>query len=155
VQALELPDLAGPGLRLSSLTLAARVERSHGDQDAGSFDKGDLRVVPNVPGVYYPEQNLMLYVQAYGLALDPAEGTNNVAIRGRIQRDGERFREIRPVYPYPAAKERMALSVGVPLREFPPGRYTAVVEVVDEVAGTSARAEADFRVATATGAARR
>ncbi|MFQ5744352.1 MAG: GWxTD domain-containing protein [Acidobacteriota bacterium] len=151
IRQIELPALDGPGLRLSSLTLASRVARAtrHDDHQDRPFVKGDLRVVPNVGASYRPRQPLLLYVQAYGLQLNAASGTNKVTVGGRIERDGARFRELPAQHPYPAPKDRMAFSLQVPLKEFPPGAYSVTLTVVDEVAGTSASVSAPFQVASA------
>lgn len=155
---VEVPDLRPSTLKLSSLTLASHVERARGGDGASSaqaaFQRGDLVVVPNVGGAYGPGQNLLLYVQAYGLALDE-DGSNRVSIRGRIWRDGKPFRAIPAQHPYPAPQDRMAFTLGVALSGFEPGSYTATVTVVDEVAGVEASVSAPFEVSDGRPAARR
>ncbi len=147
VNRVEVPDLSDDGLRLSSLTFASRVERVpvRADEPVHDFQHGDLRVVPNVGSVFFPDQPLMLYLQVYGLQLDP-QGSNNVTLRGQILRDGNRFLTIPGQHPHPAPMQRQAFSLALPLRGYPPGRYEARLEIVDEVAGTSAVVSGQFVV---------
>ena len=158
VDEVHVPDLSGDGLRLSSLTLASRIENVQPGTDLAplDFQHGDMRVVPNVNRIYFLDQQLLLYVQAYGLEIDTATRANRITIRGEILRDGERFRRIPEQHPFPAPMSRQSFSVGMPLTGYRPGVYEVVVELVDEIAGTSSRATTDFAVlATASSTERR
>lgn len=150
---VRVPDLRGDGLRLSSLTLASRIEQlaSGTSTDLQDFQLGDMRVVPNVNRTYFPDQTLLLYFQAYGLGIDPGSNANRVTLRGEILRDGERVRAIDDQHPYPAPMTRQSFSLGFPLGTYRPGLYEIVVEVVDEVTGARGELRADFALLPMSG----
>ena len=130
--------------------LASHVERtsSRTEQAPLAFEQGDLRVVPNVDGAYFPDQDLSVYLQAYGLGLDPRHGTNRISLQGRILREGQPFGEIPPQYPYPALMDRQSFTVGLPLHDFDVGSHTVIVDVVDELTDTKASISVPFEVRT-------
>ena len=148
VDAIDVPNLSSTGLRLSSLTLASRIEPVQpGAADAPlDFQHGDMRVVPNVNRVYFLDQQLLLYVQAYGLGIDDATHTNRVTIRGEILQNGERVRRIPEQHPFPAPMNRQSFSFGMPLNGYRPGVYEVVLEIVDEIAATSSSVTTDFAI---------
>ena len=111
--------------------------------------------MPNVARVYYPDQMVLLYLQVYGLAIDPATNANNLAVWGEIRRDGKRFREIPRQYPAPAPRTRQSLSLGLPLSGYAPGVYRVVLTVRDGVAGVERQVEGDFAVLPAGSPGRR
>ncbi len=148
IDAIDVPNLSSTGLRLSSLTLASRIEPVQpGAADAPlDFQHGDMRVVPNVNRVYFLDQQLLLYVQAYGLGIDDATHTNRVTIRGEILQNGERVRRIPEQHPFPAPMNRQSFSFGMPLNGYRPGVYEVVLEIVDEIAATSSSVTTDFAI---------
>lgn len=143
-----VPDLTGTDLRVSTLTLASRIEQIEarlGDEPR-DFQHGDMRVVPNVSRIYYADQPLLIYVQAYGMGLDTESNTNSIVLRGRItSRDGQ-VREIPAQYPYPSPYSRQSFSLGMPLSGYRPGVYEVELFVEDRVAGTQIRTAAEFAV---------
>jgi len=147
VEAIEVPDLAGQGLRVSTLTLASRIETIQlrpGDEPL-DFQHGDMRVVPNVSRIYYADQPLMLYLQAYGMTLDPDSRANDIVILGEI-RGGGTVRKIPGQYPHPAPYTRQSFSFGMPLAGYRPGVYEVELTIEDRVAGTSVTTTTDFAV---------
>ncbi len=148
VESVTVPDFTIPGLRLSSLTLASHLEpvNMRANETPRDFQIGDMRVVPNVSRTYYQDQSLLLYVQAYGLALDPQANTNRVTLRGEIRRNGEAFRQIPAQYPAPAPMTRQSFSLGMPLAGYRPGVYEVVLVLEDELAGERVEVSTDFAV---------
>lgn len=147
LDSIEVPDFGESGLRLSSLTLASRLEPVARDADPGlEFSLGSTRVVPNVNRVYYQDQPLLLYVQAYGLALQPETNTNRLALRGEIRRNGEVFRRIPGQYPAPANLRRQSFSMAMPLAGYAPGVYEVVLLLEDQIAGESVEVTEEFAV---------
>ncbi len=158
VGTVDVPDLSGEGLRLSSLTLASRIEpvQPGTDQAPLDFQHGDMRVVPNVNRIYFLDQQLLLYVQAYGLEVDTATRANRITLRGEILHNGERVRRIPEQHPFPAPMNRQSFSLAMPLTGYRPGVYEVVLEIVDEIAGTNSSATTDFAILpTPTPTARR
>lgn len=151
VEVIQVPDMAGQGLRVSTLTLASRIETIQlrpGDEPL-DFQHGDMRVVPNVSRVYYADQPLMLYLQAYGMAINPDSHANDILIHGEI-RGGGVVREIPGQYPHPAPYTRQAFSFGMPLTGYRPGVYEIELTIEDRVAGTSITTTTDFAVLVPT-----
>lgn len=151
VEVIEVPDMAVQGLRMSTLTLASRIETIEfrpGDE-LRDFQHGDMRVVPNVSRIYYTDQPLMIYLQVYGMALDPGTSTNNIMLHGEI-RGGGTVREIPGQYPHPAPYTRQSFSLGMPLVGYRPGVYEVELTVEDRIAGTSITTTTDFAVIGAT-----
>ncbi len=147
VETIEVPDMAGESLRVSTLTLASRIETIQlrpGDEPL-DFQHGDMRVVPNVSRIYYADQPLMLYLQVYGMALDPDSRTNDIVLSGEI-RGGGTVREIPGQYPHPAPYRRQSFSLGMPLAGYRPGVYEVELTIEDRVAGTSVTTTTDFAV---------
>ena len=158
IDEIDVPDLSGDGLRLSSLTLASRIEPVQPGTDPTplDFQQGDMRVVPNVNRIYFLDQQLLLYVQAYGLQIDTTTRANRITLRGEILHDGERIRRIPEQHPFPAPMNRQSFSFAMPLTGYRPGIYEVMVEIVDEIAETSAQVTTDFAIlATATSTDRR
>lgn len=145
---VDVPELAGNELRLSSLTLASRIEQvpASARTEPRPFQHGDMRVVPNVSRSYYPDQMLLLYVQAYGLTIDPETRANDVTLRGAVLRDGEQLRRIPEQHPFPAPLSRQSFSLGLPLAGYRPGVYEVRLEIVDEVGEVSQELTAEFAV---------
>ena len=151
VEVIEVPDMAVQGLRMSTLTLASRIEtiKFRPGDELRDFQHGDMRVVPNVSRIYYTDQPLMIYLQVYGMALDPGTSTNNIMLHGEI-RGGGTVREIPGQYPHPAPYTRQSFSLGMPLVGYRPGVYEVELTVEDRIAGTSITTTTDFAVIGAT-----
>lgn len=148
LEPVTLPALTFEGLRTSTLTLASHIEPATvaPDSPPREFQLGDTRVIPNVNRTYYPDQLLLLYVQAYGLTLDPRTGANKVTLKGAILRDGQVVRTFDEQHPYPAPLTRQSFSMGVPLSSYRPGVYQVRLEVVDDLAGSQVAVTGDFAV---------
>jgi GWxTD domain-containing protein len=147
-EALTVPDLGGDGLRLSTLTLASQIETVEAQPGAEprDFQHGDMRVVPNVSRIYYSNQPLLVYVQAYGMAVNAESATNDISISGQIVDKSGRVREIPRQYPHPAPYTRQSFSLGMPLTGYRPGVYEINLTVEDRVAGTSVTTTMEFAV---------
>ncbi len=148
LETILVPDLATPAFRLSSMILASQIRQvaTGPDTKPRDFQRGDVRVVPNVSRVYYPDQSLLLYLQAYGLGIDPSANLNRVKLSGEIRRDGKMVRRIPAQYPAPAPMTRQSFSLGMPLGGYTPGIYEVVMVVEDQVAGKSIEARGEFAI---------
>ena len=148
IEQITVPDLSGNGLRVSTLTLASQIENVEPTPGAEprDFQHGNVRVVPNVRRAYFVDQPLLLYVQAYGMAVDAESATNNVVITGTIRGRNGQVREIPEQYPHPAPYTRQSFSFGMPLNGYRPGVYEVELTIEDRVAGTSVTTQTDFAV---------
>jgi len=144
---IEVPDLSGDGLRLSSVTLATTMEPGdYAPSTAKPFQLGKFRVVPSPDNTFRQSDELNVYVQVYGPALDETTKRPKLDVlytfRSRAQ-DGT-MAEIGTyrVQDSPAQVQGYA----VPLAKWPEGSYTVTVTIVDKVAPATVNAEAAFTI---------
>jgi hypothetical protein len=144
---VEVPDLSGEGLRLSSVTLATTMEPGeYAPSVAKPFQIGKFRIVPKPDSVFGKDDELNVYVQVYGPALDETTQKPRLDVlytfRGQAQ-DGT-MTEIGTyrVQDSPAQVQGYA----VPLAKWPEGAYTVTVTIVDKVAQATVSAEAPFTI---------
>jgi hypothetical protein len=143
---IEIPDLSGAGLRLSSLTLASTMEPGeYAASTAKPFQIGKFRIIPRPDSSFGKDDELNVYVQVYGPAIDETTKKPRLDVlytfRGRAA-DGT-MAEIGTyrVQDSPAQVQ----GYGVPLAKWPEGTYTVTVTIVDKVAqATAASAETPF-----------
>lgn len=148
-QDLTVPDLSGPGLGLSSLTLARRLDRLAGAAPDGSlkvpFVLGSFRVVPRADAALRNGDDFNLYYQVYG-AERPPEGSAEMDVRYRF--DGWTEGAWIPIGD-PIAQEGLtgeAQAWSFPIRGWPPGRFRLTVTVVDRHSGRTAMSSLEFAV---------
>jgi GWxTD domain-containing protein len=148
-QNVAIPDLTGEGLRLSSVTLAATMEPT--DYEATSvkpYRIGKFRLEPRPGNTFRADEELNIYFQIYGPAVDAATGRPTLDVRYT-------FKALPPGEPEVVIgayeiKDSRAQGQGyaVPLKDWPPGGYRVVVSVVDKIAGvTIASDEIPFNIA--------
>jgi GWxTD domain-containing protein len=143
---LEVPDLGGPELAIASVLVLPYAEAGAGPDPTdplAAFAVGSLRLRPRFGNVFSAADRIEVLGAVYNGRSDGA-GKASLKARFTIVKDGK-----------PVAKGGDQLfdtaaavaSVGpVPLAGFEPGRYTARLEVADEVAGTTAVKDAPFEV---------
>lgn len=141
---VEAPAGEADGLSLSSLFVATALSQAAGEAGGGPFQFGAVRVVPSPDRVFTSEQELHLYLQAYG-----AEGREDARKRLKVDffvmREGRLFLGVPSTYLFPDT-EPVGIRAAIPLLKCPPGDYTIRVRVTDEVADRRATTESTFRV---------
>jgi GWxTD domain-containing protein len=144
---VEIPDLGGAGLRLSSITLAGDMEPTdYAPTAAKPFFLGKFRVEPRPDNGFRRSDELNVYFQIYDPATDPATGRPRLDVYYSFKQraaDGS----LTDVGTY-GVKDAAAQVQGyaVPLEQWPAGDYLITIQVVDKVSGAVASADAAFVV---------
>lgn len=142
---LEIPDLAGEGLRLSSLTVAGSMEPIDFQSTTGKpFHLGKFRVVPRPDNTFHRSDELNLYFQVYGAATDPAAHRPRLDVFYAFRLRGADG-SLQDVGTY-AVRDSAAQVHGyaVPLERWPPGEYVVTITVNDKIASRSIAGDASF-----------
>jgi len=148
--ALDVPDLQGPALGLSTITLAERLEPVAGAPNPSlkaPFTLGTLRVLPK-PGIAYAQdQEFAFYFQVYQARTDAISGKPLLDLRYSFSRRDEQG-EYRPIGPPLEMIGRVEAAHGYafPLAAWPIGQYRLTVEVVDRLSGAHVERSTDFVV---------
>ncbi len=135
-QEVDVPDLGGAGLTLSSITLAGTMEpEDYTPRSAKPYYLGKFRIVPRPESRFRPSDELNVYFQVYNPAPSEESGRPNLnvlyAFRS-IAEDGTST----DMGAY-QIKESAAQVQGyaVPLEKWPEGHYEVKVRVKDNVSG--------------------
>lgn len=146
---VEVPDLSAPGLLLSDLVLAGRVEEEP-EGASGAYKRpflyGRLRLVPDVDRVYRSGSELGFYYQVYGARSDAPGGAPELDLlyRFEILGDGGWQSVGSPIELESQRESSQAYSLA--LRGWPAGTYRLSVRVTDRGSGQSAERQTDFAV---------
>ena len=144
---VEIPDLSGETLRLSSVTLAGTMEPGdYAPSIPKPFQIGKFRLVPKPDSAFVKTDELNVYLQVYNPAKDEASGKPKLDVfytfKGKQPGGPETEIGTYRVENSPAQVQGYA----VPLAKWPEGAYSVTVTVVDKVAGTRATADATFTI---------
>ncbi len=152
---LDVPDYAAEGVRLSTVTLAQKLDPLVSPPPSGStvpFVLGSFSVVPKSGHVYKPDEDLTFYFQIYGAQSDPVINTPKVDISYTVEYHSSgqwRMLGNKPIV-FPN-QTLLVHAYGFPLRGRPPGEYRLTVKVADTVAGKNVSAEVPFIIAAPAG----
>ena len=94
------------------------------------------KLIPSITRVFRKDQNLYVYFEVYEPSLDPGQKTPDVAATLSFYRGQVKAFESSPVQVTQVAgsrKQTAPFQFQIPLSSLTPGRYTAQVNVVDEV----------------------
>jgi hypothetical protein len=144
---IEVPDLSGEGLGLSSVTLATTMEPGdYAPSTAKPYQLGKFRVVPKPDSSFGKTDELNVYVQVYGPAVDGTTKRPKLDVlytfRSRVQ-DGT-MAEIGTYRVQDSTAQVQGYAV--PLAKWPEGSYTVTVTIIDKVAQATVKAEAPFTI---------
>jgi GWxTD domain-containing protein len=140
---IEIPELAGEGLRLSSLLLATGAVDAPalGGPSKAPFQFGDVRLVPNVSKQFFSGGSMTAYVEAYGLS-----GETQVKVELFLLKGGRLFSKVAPSYHRPGPGEEVSIRSAISLRDFLSGEYVLRARITDETTGEVAERDAAFTV---------
>jgi len=147
---LEVPDLQGPALGLSTITLAERLEPAAGAPNPNlkaPFTFGTLRVLPK-PGIAYAQdQEFAFYFQVYQARTDAVSGKPLLDLRYTFLRRDEdgAYQPIGPPLEL-IGRDQAAQGYAFPLSAWPIGQYRLTVEAVDRLSGARVARPVDFVV---------
>jgi len=144
---VNVPDLSGTALTLSSITLAGTLEPlDFAASGAKPFRLGKFRIVPKPDATFKKSDELNVYFQAYNPAVDQASGKPRLDI-------AYAFRERAADGSYTDMGTYLIKGSGaqvqgysVPLEKWPAGAYRVTVTVTDTVAKASVSGDAEFTI---------
>lgn len=145
---LEVPKREPQDFSLSSIFLAQALA----DSIVGSsrpFQFGTVRVIPNLESSFRSDQNLSLYLEAYGAA-ESDDGRKRIRVDFFIMKEGRLFMGVPAHHLFPHA-EPIGITASIPLRKCTTGDYVIRVRVTDEVTGRRAERDASFAVIEESG----
>ncbi|MDR1727355.1 MAG: GWxTD domain-containing protein [Acidobacteriota bacterium] len=147
---LNVPKYADPGLQSSSIILANTITAA--PANSTSLDQyviGDMRIVPNVNAAYVPGQNLIPYMQIYGMEIDQTTQQPSLDVEFVIKKGGDVVAEVEnsainsEQFFYGA---RVVLVGRVPVGQLAPGDYKLEIHVLDKISNNRLVTATDFKV---------
>jgi GWxTD domain-containing protein len=135
-------------LGTSTLVLASKLE-SLGDQPAvGMFTIGNVKVIPNVSGVYHRGSPIGIYMQIYNAGIDQTTLRPSVDVDYVLLKDGKEIgKQAEDWRGNSDSGQRLTLMRLVNSAGLNPGDYTLEVRVRDRVSGQNIVQQAKFAVA--------
>jgi VWFA-related protein len=146
-----VPDLAADSMQLKTSSVVWSSQKESMKAAVGAAEKtdkktvasnplifGDEKMVPNITKVFRRSQNLFIAFDVYDAAPDPANGSQRkVAVSlSLFNQKGVKAFEASPVEAAGLASTRpnaVPVQIQMPLKGLAPGRYTAQLNVMDEV----------------------
>jgi GWxTD domain-containing protein len=147
---ISTPSYDGEKLQASSLILARSVKPAPQNLDKlDQYILGDLKVVPKVNLQFYPNQNLIPYVQIYNVEIDqttmkPSLEVTYVLKKGKDAVAVEKDLKGASIQLFSGA--RVVLLTQIPLKNIIPGEYTLEISVLDAIANTTHTVSTNFKV---------
>jgi hypothetical protein len=143
----EVPKYDPKQLATSTLVLAARLQSLSNQPAVGQFTIGQLKVIPNLAGVYHRGEPLGVYMQVYNAGIDqttlrPSVDVDYVVLKGdkEIGKIAEDWRGMSD------AGQRLTLAKLLTTDRLTPGDYEIQVRIRDHVSGQSLSPSAKFTV---------
>src|SRR5689334_412977 len=135
-------------LSTSTLVLAAKLE-SLGDQPAvGMFTIGNVKVIPNVSGIYHRGSPIGIYMQIYNAGIDQTTLRPSVDVEYALMRDGKEIAKSPEDWRGNSdSGQRLTLTRLLNSSQLNPGDYTLEVRVRDRVSGQRLVQSAKFTIA--------
>jgi GWxTD domain-containing protein len=135
-------------LGTSTLVLAAKLE-SLGDQPAvGMFTIGNVKVIPNVSGIYHRGSPIGIYMQIYNAGIDQTTLRPSVDVEYALMKDGKEIAKSPEDWRGNSdSGQRLTLTRLLNSSQLNPGDYTLEVRVRDRVSGQSLVQSAKFTIA--------
>ena len=135
-------------LGTSTLVLAAKLE-TLGDQPAvGMFTIGNVKVIPNVSGVYHRGSPAGIYMQIYNAGIDQTTLRPSVDVDYVLLKDGKELgKQAEDWRGNSDSGQRLTLMRLLPTSNLNPGEYTVEIRVRDRVSGQNLVQSAKFTIA--------
>ena len=129
-----VPRFTDQTLASSSLILADTIQTLPARQVTGQFILGDKKIYPNA-GDLQRDKDLHVWMQVYGLKVDPTTHKPSAEVEMLITRNGREVKKIvENSSELSGAAQQMTLVKSVPLAELDPGEYGIQVKVTDKLA---------------------
>lgn len=147
VREVDVPDLSGSDLTLSSITIADAMDPGdYATTTAKPFQMGKFRIVPRPDNMFSKKDELNVYCQVYNPALDATTGKPRMDVSyGFRHRLPDGTSQQMGVYRV-ADSSAQVHGYAVPLEKWPDGSYVVTVTILDKVAQKSVSADAVFTI---------
>jgi GWxTD domain-containing protein len=147
VKEIEVPDLSGAGLHLSSITIAGSMEPTdYATSTAKAFQIGKFRLIARPDAAFSKSDELDVYFQVYGPANDEGSGKPKMDVMYTFRRRAEDG-TYQDVGTYKVADSPAQVQgYAVPLEKWPEGTYALTVTVFDKVAKAQTTGDAVFTI---------
>jgi GWxTD domain-containing protein len=138
-------------LSASSLMLASRLEPLNGLKPSRMFNRGLLKVIPNVgvPPAFKPDHPLGVYMQVYNVAIDQTTLRPSLDVEYLISRSGREVARLKEDGKSSWSKlntQQVTLARLISLRDLKPGSYELTVTIADQVAGKTIKRQERFQI---------
>jgi hypothetical protein len=142
-----VPKYEDKKLSTSSLVLAAKLRPREERDSSKQFVIGDLKIIPNLSGVFERGQDVGIYMQVYNAGLDQTTLRPAVDVVYILTKDGkEVMRQAEDWSSISDSGQRLTLARLFPTSNIPPGQYEVVVHVKDRVGGEMIENRARFSI---------
>lgn len=143
-----VPRYADDELSASSLVLASKLEPIN-ERTTKMFDRGSLKVIPNVTAVFKPEQSLGVYMQIYNAAIDQTTLRPGVEVEYIITEHGREVLRLKEDGQNSLSKlntQQVTLARAIPLKGMKSGAYQLTVKITDHVTGKTITRQEGFQI---------
>lgn len=146
-----VPRYAEDELSASTLVLASRLEPLNGRMPSRMFDRGSLKVIPNVgaPPSFKPGQTLGIYMQVYNVALDQTTLRPSLDVEYLITQQGQEVAQVKEDGKDSLSTlgtQQVTLARLIPLKGLKPGVYELTVKVADQVTSKTITRKETFQI---------
>ncbi|MDR0842019.1 MAG: GWxTD domain-containing protein [Acidobacteriota bacterium] len=150
---LNVPKYTDSGLQSSTIILANTVTAA--PTNATTLDQyviGDMRIVPNVKAEYVAGQNLIPYMQIYGMEIDQTSQKPSLEVEFVIKKGGKDGEVMDTIQSSAFNSEqfyygqRVVLIGRVPIGKIAPGDYKLEIRVADRISTNRVTTTTDFKV---------
>jgi hypothetical protein len=131
-----VPKYDAQKLSTSTLVLAAKLE-TMGDQPAvGQFVIGQVKVIPNVSGVYKKGDPVGVYMQIYNAGIDQTTLKPSVDVDYALLKNGKELgKQAEDWRGMANSGQRLTLARLIDTRALAPGEYELQIRIRDHVTG--------------------
>lgn len=142
-----VPKYEEKKLSSSSLVLAAKL-RPRDERDSGKqFVIGDLKIIPNLTGVFEHGQEVGVYMQIYNAGLDQTTLRPAVDVVYVLEKSGkEVLRQAEDWSTISDSGQRLTLARLLPTSAIAPGEYEVRVMIKDRIGGQIIEQKAKFTI---------
>jgi len=147
---LVVPKYGGTGLQSSTIILANHITEA--PKNVTTLDQyiiGDWRIKPNIRSIYLPNQNLVPYMQLYGMEIDQSTLHPSLDVEFVIKKDGEVLETIQGSAMNSDQfflGRRVEIIGKFSIGNLPPGKYQLEIRVLDRISTRQLATTTDFTV---------
>ncbi|MEP7074261.1 MAG: GWxTD domain-containing protein [Acidobacteriota bacterium] len=135
-------------LATSSLVLATTLRPTDSTEIGNRFVLGNIKLVPNLSGIYKPGQPVGVYMQVYNAGTDETTLRPSVDVEYVVLKDGKQISNTTEDWNgLSDSSQRLTLSRLLPTEGLRPGNYEVKIIAKDRVSGQKVENTAGFTVA--------